>query len=160
VTAEPVPRPAARVVLLDPSDRVLLLWLADERGGAGWWVTPGGGVQPGETVEGAALREVREETGLQDLHLGPRIWVREHVFPWGETTWRQQEHFYLARVDSFEPSRAGLDVNEQVMVREQRWWSVEEMERSAQEFAPRRLAALLRSLIADGPPSPAIDTGL
>ncbi len=34
----------------------------------GIWVQPGGHVDPGETIEGAALREAAEETGLQLIH--------------------------------------------------------------------------------------------
>ncbi|MDQ6922368.1 MAG: NUDIX domain-containing protein [Candidatus Dormibacteraeota bacterium] len=160
MTGEPVARPAARVVLLDPADRVLLLRFGGEDGGAGWWATPGGGVQPGETSEQAALREVHEETGLERVPIGPCIWVREHVFPWGQTTWRQQEHFYLARVEAFEPSRAGLDDNEQQLVREHRWWTLSELEGSHEEISPRRLATLLRSLLAEGPPPTPLDAGV
>ena len=34
----------------------------------GIWVQPGGHVDPGETIEGAALREASEETGLELVH--------------------------------------------------------------------------------------------
>lgn len=39
-------------------------------------VAIGGGVEPGETILEAALREAKEETNF-DIVLGPRLWVRE-----------------------------------------------------------------------------------
>lgn len=50
----------AGVILLDSEGRVLLL----RRGDDGNWCIPGGVVEPGETIEEAAKREVLEETGL------------------------------------------------------------------------------------------------
>lgn len=57
VEAEPVLRPAARVVLLDREGRILLLRIADApMDVASAWITPGGALQPGESYEAAALR--------------------------------------------------------------------------------------------------------
>src|ERR1700756_5997871 len=61
VTPTPIWRPTARILLADPEGR-LLLFSAREADGERWWFTPGGGVHRGETVQGAAVREVYEET--------------------------------------------------------------------------------------------------
>src|SRR5207248_1783758 len=53
--ARPLPRAASRIVLLDPEDRVLLFRLVDVPTGRWWWFTSGGGLDPGETHEAAAL---------------------------------------------------------------------------------------------------------
>ena len=55
---------AVDAVIYFPDDRLVLV----QRKRApfkGWWALPGGGVEVGETVEQACIREVREETGLE-----------------------------------------------------------------------------------------------
>jgi 8-oxo-dGTP pyrophosphatase MutT (NUDIX family) len=77
------PRPllmvGAAVLVVDDRGRVLLL----ERSDNGCWGPPGGALEPGESLEAAARREVREETGLElgDLELfgvfsGPELFYR------------------------------------------------------------------------------------
>src|SRR5215203_951509 len=70
-------RVAARVVLLDPANRVLLFRYVEPWSRHAIWATPGGGLEPGETDAAAARREVVEETGLTDVGLSPIIWTRE-----------------------------------------------------------------------------------
>lgn len=52
----------AGALVRDREDRVLLIRHA---GSPDQWGHPGGGHEPGETMEETALREVREETGIQ-----------------------------------------------------------------------------------------------
>ncbi len=53
-------RVGVNAIIFDGS-RVLLCLRRDIE----WWNLPGGGVEPGETVDEALRREVREETGLE-----------------------------------------------------------------------------------------------
>ncbi len=64
----PVPRRtarrAARLICVDPGDRLLLLHWRDPLDGYPMWEPPGGGIEAGETPYEAVLREWYEETGL------------------------------------------------------------------------------------------------
>jgi mutator protein MutT len=68
---------AVGIILLDDDDRLLLIQRARPPA-AGKWSVPGGKVELGESLEEAALRELREETGLQ-CTLGPIVEVLDRV---------------------------------------------------------------------------------
>jgi ADP-ribose pyrophosphatase YjhB (NUDIX family) len=148
-----VARAAARVVLLDPADRALLVRFEDRQTDYAWWATPGGGIRTGETPEAAAKREVAEETGLREFALGPCVWLREFEYTWRDRRYRQREHIFAARVAAFEPSLAGFEGYELDLRPEHRWWSAAAIERSHERFGPRRLGALLRQLLEAGFPA-------
>ncbi|HTP24052.1 MAG TPA: NUDIX hydrolase [Anaeromyxobacteraceae bacterium] len=56
------PKPTVDVVILMPGDRVVLVERKNEPRG---WAIPGGFVDEGESLAAAAVREAREETGLE-----------------------------------------------------------------------------------------------
>ncbi|WP_024794920.1 NUDIX hydrolase [Tomitella biformata] len=142
-------RVSARVVLLDGQSRTLLLRGRDPQGvGEPFWFTFGGGVEAGESLREAAVRELYEETGLQvapDLLGGP-IWRRMSLFPFNGDMMHSEEHFFALRVEHFEPVPAGLTELEQVALLEHRWCSAEEVTalgESGEMVYPQDLARLL-----------------
>lgn len=77
-----VERQAVRVILLTPAHEILLMQIRPPHGGDMFWVPPGGGLEPGETIKEGAKREIQEELGLSDFTLGPLVWRRQHTFNW------------------------------------------------------------------------------
>jgi 8-oxo-dGTP diphosphatase len=154
-------REAARVVVLDHDDRVLLTRF-EFRDGRQVWTTVGGGVEPGETYEDAARRELVEEAGLEVESVGPCIWTRDHLIPDPISFDMQRERFFLVRAPAFEPrpalSWAELNAEGMTAIR---WWTVGEIVAAEEtRFGPRRLGSLLRLLLERGPPAEPIDVGV
>ena len=141
-------RYGVRALVLDPDDRVLLAHFTFPPYP---WAPPGGGIDPGESDEHALRRELAEEVGLDEFELGPLLWTREHEFDRPVSFRGQRERCYLVRVEPFEP-QPRLDL-EAELVSEVRWWTQDELARSAEVFAPRRLKSLIRELLENGPPT-------
>lgn len=74
------------VVIHTPDLRVLLLERADA---PGYWQSVTGSQDPGETLAQTAMREVREETGLDAAQYGLKDWHRQYEFEIFER-WRQR----------------------------------------------------------------------
>ncbi|MCW4353260.1 NUDIX domain-containing protein [Hoyosella sp. YIM 151337] len=148
------PRASARVVLLDDSNRVLLMRGTDPQGsGEFFWFTVGGGVEPGETLRDAALREVREETGHQlapDDLLGP-LWKRTEVFTFNGSVMRSEEEFFVARTPAFTLSADGLTDLENTVVHDYKWCTPPDMEsfvRAGEKVYPEDLPRLVDEAVA------------
>lgn len=153
-------RIATRALVLDEAHRVLLVRMGE--GERSIWVTPGGGIEEGESDEEAIRRELREETGLVRFELGPHMWTRTAHLPLGGGRWDgETERVYLVRVAAFEPA-PHFTPDELLAegVTAIQWWTPEELEAAEERFAPRRLPLLLRELILHGPPAEPVDVGL
>ena len=113
-----------RVVATDGEGRVCLVkhtYLA------GWWL-PGGGVDRGETTQGSAVRELREETGLVatapprliSMHSNERFFRGDHVLVYGVDAWTSGErtsHGEIAEVGWFHPDALPEDAHRSTRAR-------------------------------------------
>jgi 8-oxo-dGTP pyrophosphatase MutT (NUDIX family) len=143
-------RSTSRLIVADRDDRVLLfLTYGKDHAIPPRWITPGGGVDPGEDFQAAGVRELREETGLVVDSVGEPFHTVDfavdqdwHPYELGHWAW------FSIRTDRFEPSDAGWMPDEQVDIVDSRWWSVDELEASGEPYEPNDLPALMRTGLA------------
>lgn len=162
-------RRAARVIVLRRTPRpAILLAIGHDAADAGrlWAFTPGGGILPREGPKQGALRELAEETGVhltaRDL-VGPVV-DRSARLDFDRITCRQEELFYLARLDARgvgradaargedgQMDRSGWTAAEHEVLDSLRWWPLDELDAAAgagMTVYPAVLPALARSLLA------------
>ena len=143
-------RQAARVVLFDPRGRILLARGHDaDQPQRHWWFTIGGGLEAGESPRVAAVREMREETGIE---LDPRGLVgpvlrRSAEFDFLNVTARQDEWFFLAHTRATALVDTGWTALERQVIDAQRWWDLDDLEDEGRrvEVFPRDLVERARA---------------
>lgn len=155
-------RLTARVLLFDVDGRILLMRgrLPGKPPETAAWFTVGGGVDPGESLEQAAHREIAEETGFTEIELGPVVWLREGigVLNTGEKV-LFKENYLVARCIGGEPCRDGWADYETDLIDDIRWWSLDEIAASAERIYPERFVELLPAVAAgDYPNEPLVIT--
>lgn len=153
-------RSSVRIIVLNSADELLLIQM--RAGCAGqktpFWLTPGGGIEPGETFHQALYRELHEETGIVQAQvteiIDPAVWYEEFVYERKGAPILFKQTFYMIRVDA--PAveiMANPDEHEQQMICGFRWWNVESVQQAAvtELFFPRLLPTLLPSLLIERP---------
>ncbi|GAA3008881.1 NUDIX hydrolase [Streptosporangium longisporum] len=145
--SQPNDRPAARVICVDASGRVLLMHWRDATSGHTLWEPPGGGIDPGETPLQAARRELTEETGLPGEAVLDRWVPVRREFDWLGVHYAKTERFYLARFeDGPEAGAVSLTAEEDVTFLGSGWFSVAEMADLPGFLEPPGLPEVVRRL--------------
>jgi len=97
--AETVPRLAASIIVLrggaDALDVLLVRRTPEARFMGGVWVFPGGAVDAGEDEQAAAVRELREEAGVELADPSDLVRFSQWITP-AEVKIRFDTHFFLA----------------------------------------------------------------
>jgi ADP-ribose pyrophosphatase YjhB (NUDIX family) len=141
-------RLAARVILLDPGDRVLLMRYDDAPPNRCHWATPGGGLNEAEDYPAAALRELAEETGWSDIALLGEVRRRTLIMEYTGRLVRQRERLYLARTDQACREIRGVEAMHAADgIAAWRWWTLAELDATAEAVWPAGLADLIRNAL-------------
>lgn len=140
-------RETARILVLDENDNLLLFFTHwDNRVAPPRWLTPGGGVDPGETNHEGGVRELFEETGLRVESLGKAVFRQTIPLPAGHSFDAADATYYVLRTAHFAPVNDNWMPNEYDDVLEVRWFSPSELASSTDDFDPEDVRAILAAL--------------
>lgn len=143
-------RKSSQAILLNPEDKIFLFKFefAMLSGCNTLWVTPGGGVEDGESFQQALSREIYEELGIEIKGNFKWIYYRNKPFTTksGEE-FISEERYYLVKIGYSNINFENMDYFEQRLTKDWKWWTVEEIMHSSETFFSDNLGEKLIKLI-------------
>lgn len=154
-------RRSARVILIGPGDQLLLFRVGVGFETApsgiltmdGFWALPGGGLDPGEDYDSAAVRELYEETGHRVGGGLACVATRTSSYPWKGERWVSHEQIYFARAGHTGLDRSRWTESDRRWIHSCRWWTVPELAAVREPVRPAGLGGLVARLLAGDVPS-------
>jgi len=155
-------RPTARAILIGPDDRILLFCIADERlPDKRFWICPGGGLEAGESHEDALIREIHEETGIDEIDIGACAWLRTHSWWWPATDeWiTSVERYYVVHTPTAIVDTSGQDEAEMQFMAGHRWFTLEQLRGHPERLVPADFAERVAPIVAGEVPVEPLEVG-
>ena len=142
-------RRTSRIILLDETDRALLFYTKGSVPAQRTrWITPGGGVDEGESHHEAAVRELFEETGLVVDDLGDPVWSLDFAVDYaGGDHDTGHAEYYLLRASAFIPSSENWTDDERIDVLEHRWFTIDQLRSESEPVDPPVLAEVIERFL-------------
>lgn len=142
-------RKSSRAIVLNKNNEIFLFqyrfdYLDDSKL---IWITPGGGLDEGESFDDALKRELFEELGVQITESCPEIYFRNPLYTMknGEVI-QSVEKFFLVTLDSEFFSFEHWTESEKKRMSVGKWWSMEEIQQSEDEFFTKDIIRILMEL--------------
>ena len=126
---------------------------APDSSGFSRWITPGGGVDPGESHLDAAHRELFEETGRQFPITPEPVWRYEFDVSWDQATHNRgyAEYFVAWADDEFEPVSDFWTPEEHIDVTASKWWAIDDLAKTSDPYEPLSLPDLFHRVLVERP---------
>ncbi|MFK7824156.1 MAG: NUDIX hydrolase [Oligoflexales bacterium] len=160
---------SVRVILINDKNELLLMHAKDPsttrtdgKYNGDFWFLIGGEQENGESVIQTAVRELWEETGLKEAEfkLGPIVWKGEFDLVLSGKERRMKQKFIVARTDDNSVCLNNLTESEKKVVKEIRWFSLDEIKQSEEIIYPVLLPEYLAPILSGIYPSEAIEVDI